>query len=497
VWNANAPMLRALIKEWGGVVHSQHTVADDYAATRLTIARAATSGAQVVVVTGGVSMGDRDFVKLVLEELVGGGEKKVKVEIASTESEDDAEVIFSGRIDFGRLLMKPGKPATLATLTWTRTASTSSTSRRVGNCIVLALPGNPVSALVCALVLLRPALRALLGIPWEKASFPETAVRLDVNSRPLALDDERPEYHRATVWVELDGTLTASSTGAQASSRLASASHANALLWLPQAAGAGMMGGAHGVGTTSVVGGGTLIRALIFGPLAQSAPPPPLFSSSSSSASCGCGSTPSSSSAAAAVLPNTFDLAPPPPRSTLHSFAPPSDGVRIGILTVSDSAAQGQSSDESGPLAAALLATVLTLSAPPLRATVADDARLIILQLQKWASPLASSIPLSPLCDLIITTGGTGFGVRDVTPEATAAVLTKRAPGFVAVMLAAGLAVTPRAALSRPEAGVREGCGPGGRGTLIINLPGSPKAVKECLTPLLSLLPHALSLIKG
>lgn len=486
VWDANAPMLRSFITAWGGKVISQSTVADDYEATRLTLARAATSGAHIVVVTGGVSMGDRDFVKSVLEELSEGWHGREGE--GEGESEARATVSVSGKVLFGRLLMKPGKPATLATLSWTRSGGREGAAGvSSGICLVLALPGNPVSALVCALVLLRPALRSLLGIPWERASFPEAIVSLDGT---LPLDPERPEYHRATVWAAGGvGGLVARSTGAQASSRLASAAHANALLWIPQA----RMSSAG-----SSVAGGTLLRALIFGPLAMA--PPPVEASvdvgvGAILGSCGC--SPSSSAAAVifASAPALPSLTPAAARA-LHDFTPPLRGVNIGILTVSDSAAHGKAIDESGPAAAALLSSALTLAAPLQLATVADDASAIILQLQRWSAPRADGLT-GPVCDLIITTGGTGFGVRDVTPEATAAVLTKRAPGFVAVMLAAGLAVTPRAALSRPEAGVREGCGKGGPGTLIINLPGAPKAVKESLTPLLGLLPHALSLIKG
>ena len=113
-------------------------------------------------------------------------------------------------------------------------------------------------------------------------------------------------------------------------------------------------------------------------------------------------------------------------------------------------------------------------------ALLPDSAPAITAQLLQWCDVAGKT--------LVITTGGTGFSPRDVTPQATAAVLQRRAPGLVAAMLAASLRATPMAALSCYEAGMRGG-------TLIINLPGSVKAVKECLGAIASVLPHALALL--
>jgi len=115
-----------------------------------------------------------------------------------------------------------------------------------------------------------------------------------------------------------------------------------------------------------------------------------------------------------------------------------------------------------------------------LRATVGDEVVGIQRWLTRWRDEGVS---------VVFTTGGTGFSPRDVTPEATAPLLAKRTPGLVAVMLAEGLKATPMAALSRYEAGIMA------PGTLCINLPGSPKAVKECIRALAAVLPHALQLI--
>ncbi len=93
-------------------------------------------------------------------------------------------------------------------------------------------------------------------------------------------------------------------------------------------------------------------------------------------------------------------------------------------------------------------------------------------------------------CELILTTGGTGFSPRDVTPEATSMVIDRKAPGLAEAMRSASLSITPHAMLSRAIAGIRKQC-------LIINLPGSPKAVTECLEAIMPALPHGLKVLKG
>lgn len=154
--------------------------------------------------------------------------------------------------------------------------------------------------------------------------------------------------------------------------------------------------------------------------------------------------------------------------------------MKIGILTVSDSAAAGQSEDRSGPLLAELLHPFWPEAALVL-GLVADDQAQIAAQLRAWADEEDLA--------LILTTGGTGFAPRDVTPEATRGVIEREAPGLAEAMRAAGLAVTPHAMLSRAIAGLR------GR-SLIVNLSGSPKAVREQFTVLAPVLPHALELLR-
>jgi molybdenum cofactor synthesis domain-containing protein len=154
--------------------------------------------------------------------------------------------------------------------------------------------------------------------------------------------------------------------------------------------------------------------------------------------------------------------------------------IRLGILTVSDRTARGEAEDRSGPaiaeaVQASLKATIV------LRATIPDDQPIIEQTLRSWCD--------GGQIDLALTTGGTGFAPRDVTPEATLTVIERPAPGFAEAMRAASLQVTPHAMLSRAVSGIR------GR-TLIVNLPGSPKAVREQLAVILPALPHAVELLQ-
>jgi molybdopterin adenylyltransferase len=155
--------------------------------------------------------------------------------------------------------------------------------------------------------------------------------------------------------------------------------------------------------------------------------------------------------------------------------------IKIGILTVSDRAAEGVYQDKSGPALRDLVANSLETESIE-NAIVPDDLELIKGVLISWADQQEF--------DLVLTTGGTGFAPRDITPEATKAIIQREAPGLALAMLQGSLSVTPHAMLSRAVAGIR------GR-TLIVNLPGSPKAALENLRQILPALPHGLELLRG
>ena len=154
--------------------------------------------------------------------------------------------------------------------------------------------------------------------------------------------------------------------------------------------------------------------------------------------------------------------------------------MRAAIITLSDAGYAGRREDKSGPVIRALL----------------EEAGYTVVHtalLPDGVEPLAGE--LKRLCDgdiadLLLTTGGTGFSPRDLTPEATRAVTERPAPGIAEAMRWNSLRITPRAMLSRGEAGIR-------KGALIVNLPGSPKAARECLEFILPALGHGLEILKG
>ncbi|HEV2858082.1 MAG TPA: MogA/MoaB family molybdenum cofactor biosynthesis protein [Solirubrobacterales bacterium] len=160
--------------------------------------------------------------------------------------------------------------------------------------------------------------------------------------------------------------------------------------------------------------------------------------------------------------------------------APSSEPLRAAVITVSTSRAHDGGSDESGD---ALVAFVGEMEATVAgRELVSDDREEIERCLQRWAD--------GGSCDLILTTGGTGFAASDVTPEATDAVIERRAPGIAEAMRGASAEHTHHWMLSRATAGIRGS-------TLIVNFPGNPKAIEETAGALRPALPHAVSLLRG
>jgi molybdenum cofactor synthesis domain-containing protein len=154
--------------------------------------------------------------------------------------------------------------------------------------------------------------------------------------------------------------------------------------------------------------------------------------------------------------------------------------LRFGILTVSDRSARGERPDLSGPALVELITARGWKVAQA--AVVADDLSALREILSAWADGGGM--------DVILTTGGTGFAPRDVTPEATRLVIEREAPGLAEAMRFESLKITPHAMLSRALAGIRAA-------TLIVNLPGSPRAALENLQVILPVLPHAVELLRN
>ena len=155
--------------------------------------------------------------------------------------------------------------------------------------------------------------------------------------------------------------------------------------------------------------------------------------------------------------------------------------IKVGILTVSDRSFRGEREDESGPTIRRLILENLD-AVIAAEGIVPDEIDAIASELIEWCDEKG--------LDLILTTGGTGFSPRDLTPEATMKVIERETPGFNEAMRIDGFKKTPHALLSRGISGIR------GK-ALIINLPGSPKAVSEGLLSILPAIPHAIEILTG
>ena len=154
--------------------------------------------------------------------------------------------------------------------------------------------------------------------------------------------------------------------------------------------------------------------------------------------------------------------------------------LKMGILTVSDSGSKGERSDDSGDaIEKTMVAEGFTVSK---RDMLPDERGIISSKLAEWSD--------EGELDLILTTGGTGLGPRDVTPEATMSIIDIEVPGISEAIRVQTIGKTPSAMLSRSVSGIRSGC-------LIINLPGSTKGVKECLAVTVPVIPHAIDMLKG
>src|SRR6056297_237650 len=154
--------------------------------------------------------------------------------------------------------------------------------------------------------------------------------------------------------------------------------------------------------------------------------------------------------------------------------------MRTAVLTISDKGSRGERKDLSGPVIKDMMTEIGA-------EIVYED---IIADEKEEIKTALCTIADNNKADLILTTGGTGFAERDITPEATAEVIEKEVPRIPEKMSMDTVKITPRAALSRAKAGIRSK-------TLIVNLPGSPKAVKECLESIIDILPHGIDILRG
>ena len=373
----------------------------------------------VILTSGGVSMGEADLLKQVLPAL-------------------------GGKIHFGRLNMKPGKPTTFAVLP-------RSGSGSAGQCLVFALPGNPVSCLVTAHLLAGPALKRMVGMPIAQCMHPQVDAQLPSS---VTMDPERPEYHRCRLqWDSKAGCFVAYSTGVQRSSRLLSMHGANAMLAVPKGKGS--------------IEAGSFLPAMLIDQL-NSPPPGEAFHRRAA------GGHPD---AAPASNSSTTPTAPAQPKPLL----------RVCVLTVSDRASRGEYADETGPAVVASLQAASASVSAEIQSTrvVPDDAEDIASAVREWSDSAGG-------VDLILTAGGTGFAPRDVTPEAIRPLLEREAPGLVHALLDAAARATAPSGLglvSRPVAGTRGT-------TLVVTLPGSPRAAQQQLSALMPLLPRIHSLMK-
>ncbi|OAA61853.1 molybdenum cofactor biosynthesis protein [Niveomyces insectorum RCEF 264] len=208
VRDTNRPTLLLAAQAWGFDTVDLGIAADASGALEVRL-RDALRRVDVLVTTGGVSMGERDLLKPTLERALGG------------------------TVHFGRVAMKPGKPTTFATVAVKQPSSSPSSPSSRETRLVFALPGNPASALVTFHLFVLPALQKLAGHEAQRRGLPRVPVVL---AHDVVPDRQRPEYHRAVVHVGADGVLTAASTGGQRSSRVGSLRGANALLCLPAGA---------------------------------------------------------------------------------------------------------------------------------------------------------------------------------------------------------------------------------------------------------------------
>ena len=448
--DSNRAALLAAFRQDGYDVMDFGIVGDTHDALRAVLLQACRD-CDVVVTSGGVSMGDADLVKPMLAEL--------------------------GSVHFGRLNMKPGKPTTFATINDVREGG--------GKNFIFGLPGNPVSCLVTKALFVDPCLRRLQGESSEGSLHTQLPAKLVGGS--LKLDPERAEYHRGVVSLDpISGAATVRSTGNQRSSRLLSMGASNALICLAQ-----------GPGTIQE---GDMVTVILTSASLQAVLPPPCdgrvnvhqkaatfddtdTSSGQKDNENGMGME-LTSLQSLGVITSALPSAPIPAPASVSKVNVGVEKIhmRVGLLTISDRASAGTYKDESGPEMAKLLELMEWPLLPHIMqsAIVPDEPKLIRQKIMEWID--------SGSIDLLLSSGGTGFGLRDCTPEAVRPMLHREAPGIAQALLNEGLKHTPLAVLSRPVAGTRGSC-------FVATLPGSVKAVRENILALQPLLPRIMELL--
>lgn len=451
VRDSNRFMLLGAVAEAGGIPVDLGVQSDQTKGIEETIL-AALASVDVLITSGGVSMGSLDLVKPLLEKI--------------------------GKVSFGRLNMKPGKPTTFATVTIDGVQK-----------LVFALPGNPVSSYVTFKLLTHPCILRLRGLPLAQCHHPRVHARL---SDTLTLDPARPEYHRAVLeWREGtngSGEFVAHSTGVQRSSRLLSVRAASALLCLPASEGLLTKGSFVPTLLLECHGGrptippptkvalhvdprtAARVKKATTGPVGVADPAKPAASSSG----CAC--------CRAGSAQTTQEPEYAPPQLMGGSATAGGQNVKIGVLTVSDRASAGVYNDRGGPAILDFIAGAFQSQWEAEYVVVADEQHLIESSLCDMTDRLQ--------CSIVITTGGTGPGLRDVTPEATKRVVDRELPGFGEQMRAISLEYVPTAILSRQTAGTRGA-------SLILNLPGSPRSIGQTLPRILEAVLNCVLLIGG
>jgi gephyrin len=426
IHDCNRPMLRALCTASGAETVDLGMASDSADELEARLDAALEGACDVLVCSGGVSMGDRDLVKPLLAK--------------------------RGTVHFGKVVMKPGKPLTFATVPRRSDADGASGKPPL---LVFGLPGNPVSAFACFHLVVAPVLRKLSG---DLHPLPRR-VQAILGAGSFKMDPERPEYHRSILQVTSSGELVAHSTGGQISSRLLSCRHADALLELPARKG--------------VLPKGTVVTALLVGGIERGA---------------GMGGD----ELREPLLPTPYEGSHALlPRTTSSSQAPIVGGCRVGVLVHADSNEEGHArtaevldalGDRLVPGSWLSHARVVVGSGDT---PMADEA---VLKSTITEMLSHTTEPCSVVLCLSLPTSGRGVAIA----SAVAAASEKAVPALGSLMRSACLQTGDAVSglLGNWVVGVA-------RGGLVLSLPAEVKAAMACVDAVAPAMQHALSQLGG